>query len=271
MRIVWHQRHSLERKLALAEAFGRGLRGEKYRIVHGFNGIEDCDVAVLFGIGGISKEVWDAYRAAGITTILWDKGYTRRTSHYRVTINTFQPKLVPCEPKRFRRLGIAMAPLQSRGNHILFDGASNKYCQWQGLGELTAWGESIVAKIRSITTLPVIYRPRPTHNEPVAIEGTELSVGPLRDDFNRARVVVSYGGNIGVDAQLEGLPTFAIGDSIARQVSETNWELLTRPRNPTPEERQSWVSSLAYWQWTETEIVDGLAWRFLREQIDNGL
>lgn len=267
MLLVWHQRPHLERKLELAEAFGRGLEGVSYKIDFG---LDVCgDVLVMFGIGGISKAVWDAYRAAGKKIIFLDKGYSRGTGHWRVAVNDFQPLAYLSgghKPDRFNKLGIEPMPYHG-GTHILFDGASNKFCQWKGLGQWGEWGQRTVNTINRHTKRPIIYRPRPSDNSTPYVEGAETSEGPLADDLARARVCVSYGGNIGWDAVIAGVPHFAIGDSIARPLSETRWTHLDVPRIPTDAERLQWCADVAYQQWTNEEFASGEAWQHIKRVL----
>ena len=264
MLLVWHQRPHLERKLELAEAFGRGLTGAQYRIDFG---LDVCgDVLVLFGIGGVSKAVWDAYRAAGKKIIFLDKGYTRGTGHWRVAVNDFQPLAYLSRnhrSDRFRKLEIELSPFHG-GTHVLFDGASNKFCQWKQLGPWAQWGREITRLISEHTAHPIIYRPRPSDNATPQVVGAEVSEGPLDDDLARARVCVSYGGNIGWDALVAGVPHFAIGDSIARPLSETRWDRLDRPRIPSEAERLQWCADVAYQQWTTEEFASGEAWQYIK-------
>lgn len=279
MRVVWHQRPSLDRKLSLAEAFGDGIlaygdENVSYRIEYNFDYTPDCDVAVLFGIGGVTKRVWEAYRFRGRQVILLDKAYSRRTGHWRVSVGSSQPlsylMKLPRPEDRLRKieeLGVALEPFRARGECILLDGASNKYLEWYGLGTMREWGESMVNTIRKFTDRRIIYRPRPTHNQPIRISGAELSVGPLSDDFNRSFLVVSNGGNIGWDAVIAGLPHFAISDSVARPVSETEWRNINNPRSITEQERRQWAANVAYCQFTEEEFGKGLAWHYIRQHL----
>lgn len=272
MRLTWHQRPNLDRKLELAHAFGAGLPSDiDYRIAYDFNGVQKTDWLVLFGIGGLALRVHQEYRAAGIQSIYIDKGYFRNRGLYRVSVRDHQP-LAYCRRNRpHDRLGdIHLSPYHG-GTHILFDGASNKFCLWKDLGDWQEWGESVVRKIRQHSSLPIIYRPRPRHDHPtrrpIGIEGTELSIGPLADDLARARVCVSYGGNIGLDSVISGTPHFAIGDSPARSLSETDWTKLETPRLATDDERLQLLADLSYCQFSIDEFRSGEAWEHIRTAL----
>lgn len=239
---------------------------------------DEAEVVIIFGIGGDARQIWDAN--VGKHRVLLDKPYTRgrglaaptRYHLVRVAVDGFQPlpyfqrKRRP--PDRWRALNLEPRPYRVIPGPILFDGASNKYCLWNDLPPWPAWGQLIVNKIAEHTPVPIIYRPRPSHNPPPAVSGAKLSEGKLEDDLAVASVVVSHGGNIGFDCALAGVPHFAIADSIARPISETAWDRVASLRVPTRAEREQWFCDLAYCQWTLTEFEDGPAWRYVRETID---
>lgn len=247
----------------------------------------DVDALILWGIGGDAKLVRDAYVKAGKHVILLDKPYTRggkpgpmRYHWLRVSIDALHPTVYFRQFKRpddrWKALGfdirvkdIAYAMRSHvKPNRILFDGASNKYCLWEELGAWPTWGQQMVDLIAKHTDIPIIYRPRPSHNPPPAIRGADLSEGPIDEDFARARVVVSHGGNIGFDCIVRGTPHFAIGSSAARSLSETSFDRIGTPRIVSPEERAQWLYDIAYCQWNLDEFRSGTAWRYIRETLD---
>lgn len=275
MKFVFHYRSPFTKQLALLEALHAGMRdtGDTVTGIEGFDGVRNyADGLIMLGIGGHSRSMFDAYRAAGKHVVFWDKGYSRG-GWYRVAVNDFQPlaylEAVKRPHDRALALGLDLKTYrQQNGSHILFDGASNKFCIWQSLGDWIEWGAATVRKIRTHSLLPVIYRPRPSHNGSVPVPGAELSERPLAEDLARARVVVSYGGNIGFDAAIAGIPHFAIGDSIARPLSETCWKNVGKPHVPSPDRRREWLAAVAHCQFRMEEIASGQAWRHVRETID---
>lgn len=270
MNFAFHMRQPFTKTIAMADAIKRGaaVHGDSVKAIEGYTGVRDVDGLILFGIGGHSRLIWDAYE--GKQRILIDKGYTRMP-YYRVAINDFQPlaymERVQRPNDRLSKLGIRFKKYDKLGNAILFDGASNKYCLWVGLGDWVEWGQSVVDRIRQYTDRPILYRPRPSNNEPPKIKGARLSVGPLINDLGCSAVVVSYGGNIGWDAAIAGVPHFAIGDSIARPISETDWNMLDDPL--IPDRRNAWASNVAYCQWTLEELASGEAWGYIKTEIIN--
>src|SRR5574341_1093990 len=194
MRFLFHYRAPFSKQLALLKAVQEGAlrHGDQVRGEERFEQVRDVDGLVMLGIGGHSRAVFNAYRAAGKRVVFFDKGYMRGGGWYRVAVDDFQPLRylgkIARPMQRFDALGLELGAYRRGGEVILLDGASNKYCLWQNLGEHRAWGEHTVRLIRCYTSLPIVYRPRPSHNAPLPVEGAELSDGvPLADDLARAR------------------------------------------------------------------------------------
>jgi len=272
-----HYRAPFTKQLALLDAVKAGAAAHGDFIGHeqGFRTVhDDFDGLILYGIGGMSKEIHDAYRAAGKHVVFFDKGYLRG-KYLRVAVDAFQPLdrlyAVKRPVDRFERLQIAPQKYQVRGDSILFDGASNKFCMWKELGDWLTWGHQTLALLNAFTNHDIIYRPRPSHNNELTtfnVPGTELSINrSLEEDFSRTRVCVSYGGNIGWDCAVAGVPHFAIGDSIARPISETNFTDVGNPFIPTEEQRLEWFAQVCYWQWTLHELASGEAWTHIKESL----
>lgn len=238
--------------------------------------IQDGDALIFWGIGGNAKVHHDAFVKAGKRTIMLDKPYTRRFNSpsrlLRVSIDNIHPtayfQLRPRPDDRWKALKANPKPYKPHVGPILLDGASNKYCLWNDLGDWERWGQQQVDFIKQHTSAPIIYRPRPSHNPPPPVQGAELSEGPLDEDFERAMVVVSHGGNIGFDCVLAGVPHFAIANSVARSLSQTRWPQINWLKVPDEKLRQQWFNDIAYCQWNLDEFANGTAWRYVRETLD---
>lgn len=278
MKLVMHYRAPFTKQLALLDAVTNGawVHGDTVVGQQGFTTVDpEADALILYGIGGVSKQIYDAYRAADKHVVFFDKGYMRG-KHLRVAVDAFQPLdqlyTMPRKSDRFERLGVELQKYEERGDRILFDGASNKFCLWKGLGDWLEWGEQTVKLLRQYTTYPIVYRPRPSHNNDLTsfnVEGAQLSLEvPLEQDFRKTRVCVSYGGNIGWDCAVAGIPHFAIGDSIARPISETDLMNVGMPKIPTEQERLEWFAQVSYWQWTLHELASGEAWKCIKENFN---
>ena len=274
MHLVFHVREPMSKQMELAQAVQKGANacGDIVTVVNGFKEIvPDCDGAIVYGIGGLGLEhallPFNAYKEAGKRVIFIDKGYTR-DSVYRIAVDDFQPlsyfMRVERTTARYRQMRLKVAAYKRTGSAILLDGASEKFCAWKGLGNWHEWGRDMIDRIRAHSDRAIIYRPRPSRHVPPQFEGVDTSQGDLAEDMLRAGIVVSYGGNIGFDAVVAGKPHFAIGDSIARPISETDWKALDKPYIPEAKQRQQWLASVAHCQYTAREFATGDAWRYIR-------
>ena len=268
-------------RMALYESVTAGATkcGDEVYIVNNYNGVPEGDGTIIYGIAGqAARIIFDQYLAAGKHVLFFDKGYTRvdalKRSMVRVAIDSFQPLAyldkIARPLDRLRLTGVVAEPYYKlpKGDSILFDGATNKYCQWYGLGNQVDWGTSIIERIRQHTDRIVIYRPRPDHNPTPVIYDVHTSLCPLQEDLSRAHVVVSHGGNLGWDAVVAGRPHFAIDISIARPMSETRWSHLDTPYVPVNGARQQWMANVCYCQWTFDELADGAGWRIIKQQLE---
>lgn len=250
----------------------------------------DHDGVILLGISGLyegidNRMVFNAYRKAGKRVLLFDKGYVRRafnrTDYLRVSVDSFQPHAylhhVNRPTDRLEQLHLHVQPYQpppkgrlhTRHATILFDGASQKYCDWHGLGNHVDWIVKTIKHIQSCADMSVMLRlkkityiPKGMLPNRVILSHRELDV-----DMLRATIVVSHGGNIGWDAMIYGRPHFAIGPSIARAVSQTEWLKLEEPYVPSDADRQQLMANAAYCQWSIAELADGSAWAIIKEQL----
>lgn len=233
------------------------------------------DGVVIHGIAGLTgRKMFDDYLAAGQRVLFFDKGYTREDV-LRVSVDSFNPTkyLMKIKRPKDRITATGVMPAQTKlysakDNVILFDGASNKYCQWCKLGDQLAWGQWVIDELHKHTDRIIMYRPRPSHNQAQYLKGAHTSQISLPVEFKRAHIVVTHGGNLSWDAALAGIPVFQLYDSIADPIATKDWTQLEMPRRPSIEERAQWMANVAYCQWSLAELADGSAWRIIKEQLD---
>lgn len=268
MIVAFHYRQPFTRQLAVIESLGQGLKLDKLIAVEGFEKpVEQADALVLFGVGGISRDIWDAYE--GKPRVLIDKGYARK-GFMRVTVNEFHPLkwLASADPPadRLEATGWVARPYNlMAGEYVLLDGLSGKYCHWMKMDRF-AWVDNTIRAIRSLTGAPILFRPRPSHNPPPpAPKGTILDRGTLSESLAESHLVISHGGNLGCDAVFAGRCHIALGPSPALCLSATRIE--HGPLRPSEQERYRWMKALAYCQYSMDEIADGTMWKWVRAQL----
>jgi hypothetical protein len=286
MKVVFYASEGKKFDGTLARCFGNGVRvnKDKYevRAINGFSAVDPkTDVAVVAGVKGWSKECFDAHLAAGRHAVIIDKGYTRLrggelgTLYWRLSIDAFQPhayfRAVPRPTDRWEKLGVPTARRPAAPNgQVLFCGSSQKYCDWHGLGDATAYALQTLDELRRHTKREVVYRPKPSWGNAVPIAGYRYS-GPEEKyvvELEKTAVVVTFGSNAAFEAVLAGVPALVAGDGIARPLARTALADVEKPLLPSPAEVHQLACDVAYCQWTLDEMDDGLAWRHVRQTIE---
>lgn len=238
----------------------------------------ESDIGAVFGLKGRSREILDAYRSAGKHTILFDKALIRvpgsARKHIRICLDGFSPlphlMRIKRRSSRWEKLNVNFSPRREPGTDIILALSSQKYCDFFGLGEATAYATSLVKGIRSIVgDQRIIYRPKPSWHDFVPIPGTALSRPPeiLDEIIPNARVLITHGSSAAIDAVISGVSAIALGDCAASPVSSDSLKALRSPFFPDERLRWLWLCSLAWFQWTSEELVSGEAWEFIRGEL----
>ncbi|RWD00188.1 MAG: hypothetical protein EOS58_30885 [Mesorhizobium sp.] len=269
----------------LADAFARGVieHGDEavVRLLTGEEQVaSDCEVAVMVGVK--SKELYQAHWRAGVHTIILDKGYCRGSAggpikvweYWRVAVDGHHPTRylmkTPRPSDRLQKLRLTVNPWRNIGGHIVIAGSSAKYNAFYGLPDPTTYAESLVRLIREVSDRPIVYRPKPSWKEAVAIEGARFSYGTgetINQVLDGAHAVVTHGSNACFEAILAGVPCIVLGDAVAKPISSTDIADLESPLMVKRKERNQWLANLAYQQWTMSEFAAGEAWQIIRPQI----
>lgn len=274
----WHSDKPRERVLADAFATGARMQGDtvEMRSLQPEPEVADCDVACMVGVK--SRELYQLHYRAKIHIVYFDKGYTRHAApgpvklweYWRVSVDGHHPTahlMDTAQPNdRADKLGLVMSAWRKQGGHIVIAGSSQKYHDFYGLKDPTAWTNKLVRHLREKTGRKIIYRPKPSWKEAVPIEGTEFSGGDQRieDVLAGAHALVTHGSNACFEAVLSGVPCVILGDAVARPISSTDLEEIEAPVLAPYSMRLQWLANLAYWQWTMREMADGLMWRHVR-------
>lgn len=240
----------------------------------------ECDVACFVGVK--SRELFKRYHAAGVHTLMLDKGYVRDKStgvgpwkFWRVAIDAHHPTRqlglasLRQPDDRFRALGIEMQPWRTTGGHVLIAGSSAKYHAFYGKMDPTSFAKKTYRELTAFTDRSVVYRPKPSWHDAVPLTKARYSRPPetMAQALVNCWVTVTHGSNACFDSVIAGVPTIILGDGVALPISSTNICDIESPRLATTAERLQWLSNLAYYQWTMSEFASGDAWAFLGEML----
>ena len=288
-----------ETNLARAVQAGAKVHGDTVEIMEvpddGVPDVVECDLVLKIGVK--SRNWFRKYNEAGIPYCYFDKGYIRTRAvqwmeYWRLSVNGHQPLDYVIHAKhdsdRAKRLNLSFLPWRKGGTHILVDGSSGKHHYFHAdrdysneqMGELHEDANQIafnlVQRIRAVSELPIVYRPKPSWKFARAIPGTEYARGrqgvgdkEFKYDLNRAHVCVTYESNLCFDAALFGVPNIVLGHGIAGPISSKHLTELETPRLASNDERQQWLNNVA---WTQFHALDeytsGMAWKVIRDMVD---
>lgn len=229
------------------------------------------EVAVVFGVyksavafSQYRGRIIDAQRAGKKQVVVLETGYLRRgdgpQDYYAAGLGglngraDFRNQQSPCD--RWEALGIDLKPWGA-GEAILLAAQ----VPWDASVEMvdyTGWLFGTVARIKAMTTRPILFRPHPKARLP-RIEGLGYSEGPIR--WEDIHAVVTYSSNLAVEGIIEGVPAI-VDDPGAMSCAVANRHLGAL-ENPVRPDRRQWAYDLAYTQWTPQEMAEGLAWAHL--------
>lgn len=265
--------YRIDATLAAALARGFAAIGVSYETIStaDWPGCPVADVAIVAGVQGCSKAIFDAYLAVGRHAAIIDKGYTRgrlgpdRAKYWRITVDAFQPLAylfnVPRPGDRWDATGVAIAQLAQPGRTVLFAGSSQNYCDWYGLGDATAYAADVLAELRQTTVRPIVYRPSPSHRGRQPISGYRYSgddVG-FADELADAACVVTHGSNACFEAWLAGVAAVSLGDGVTQLRGMTAAGDVDSAFWPGYDAVLLLSHQLAYCQWTLAELASELA------------
>lgn len=270
--LAYYSNKGLDEELVTSFARGAREHGVAVKIWPKLEDVLPSDVVVLFGVKARVRH--EEFRAAGIQTIVLDKGYVRHAApggqkwceYWRVAVNAHHPTGYLMDQKqphdRFNRLGLEMREWRRKGDTVIYAGSSDKYHRFNGLEEANSYARSVVSKIRKLTNRAIIYRPKPSWKDAQRIEGVTFSRPPERihQTLVGAHVLVTNGSNACFEAVLAGVPTIVLGEAVAKPISSTSLKRIERPQLAGMDERLQWAANLAYAQWTMPEMRSGECW-----------
>lgn len=206
------------------------------------------------------RRLIDAWIADGRTWVYWDRGFARRVfatdlptgeggGYYRWCVNGYQMTSIRDVPDdRWKALDQPLWPWKAEGRHIVIAEPSPTYQRFHGI---EGWTERTIAELKQHTDRPLVVRDKEM----------QRFGRKLHEDLKGAHCLVTHGSNAAVESVIMGCPVFVHPDSAASLVGKTDLSEIESPAYP---DREPWVRSLAYSQFSERELTDGTLWKHLR-------
>lgn len=150
--------------------------------------------------------------------------------------------------RRWPRLGIEVKPWRQDGEYVLV-------CPNRSFGppERTMradWADATALWLSRHSKYPVRVRRHP---------GNVAPKHPLSADLAGARAVYIWSSTVGVHALVEGIPVFVAGPQWIMKGAACGGTV----NEPSPPEREPHLESMAWQQWTVSEIEQGIPFRNL--------
>jgi hypothetical protein len=251
-------------KLNLFNRIGSFITARGGQVVRGDHGLLDKLPAHIYPIIGCSSQL-APLRKKWLETnrqwIGWDRGYLRRvfatwlpkaesleTSYYRWHVNGYQLarlRDVPDDRWRALRLQDQVKPWRKNGRRIVIADTLPDY--WLVRGLPVDWSQQMHERLKQQTDRPIFVR----HKE---------SKLPLSAELQDAHCLVTHGSIAAVEAAIMGCPVFVDQESAASHVGVVGFDDIEHPVYP---ERQLWLNSLAYSNFSEREMLDGTVWKLM--------
>ena len=217
------------------------------------------DIIPVVGCSPYLRPLIAEWREAGRQFAYWDRGYCRRVfatdlppgtdgGYYRWHLNSFQMQAIRDVPDdRWRSMQTDIWPWQMDGEHIVVAEPSETYQRFHGI---EGWTERTIAALRKLTNRPIVRRDKEM----------QRFGRKLHEDLAGAHCLVTHGSNSAVEAVIMGCPVFVHPDSAAALVGRTD---LNDVESPVYPDRQPWLNSLVYSQFSEAELCNGTLWRMI--------
>jgi hypothetical protein len=220
-----------------------------------------ADVSVVYGILRGCDKVIRLAESLQKDFLHIDLGYFRRSEHaqgdfsgyYRVSWNAFQygwpdeGRIYP--PERWRRLKIPLQQWKKDGKHVVLVPPSMPWGNFIGVFP-PQWVESVKTELAKHTDREILVANKDS--------------APLHTMLRDAWAVVVHNSNAALDALVEGVPVFTLGDSAAWPMGLDDLSRIEKPARDADRER--FFRGLACQQWSLEEFADGTAWKMLNER-----
>lgn len=217
----------------------------------------DVDLAIFWGHR--RQDIITRQKQIGGDYLVMERGYFRdRFKYTSVGFNGLNGradfKNRDCPSDRWDRHGVEIKDWND-GEVVLLVGQVNGDASLAG-ANIESWYRVVAEEAKALGS--VVFRPHPK-GSPNKFPDCEVSTLSLEQDLARAKCVITYNSNTGVDAILNGVPV------IAMDKGSMAWDVAGHEIVPPPQpDRTQWAYNLAYCQWTEEEIRNGDAWEHLK-------
>ena len=146
---------------------------------------------------------------------------------------------------------------EKSGSKILLIMSTDKPFEYYGHSR-EEWVEQTIKTLKAHTDREIVIRDKAGRSE-----RTDNTIyDALNNDI---WALVTYNSIAAVEAIQSGIPAFSMAPTAASVVSSTDLTQIETPPKPDEELIQQWLWSLAYGQFSHSELLTGEAWRLVQE------
>jgi hypothetical protein len=182
----------------------------------------------------------------------WNRwmGDNRDACHWRIIPNALHCNWIEDKPAdRFQQLDIKINAWRKSGDHILVCPSS---VSMENFHEIVGWTNRTVEQLKRYTDRPIKIRIKPRK---LNRSGPMVADIPFAEDCKNAWAVVTSFSLAGIEAATLGVPVFCHPEGPCAQLGNTD---ISNIEDPVLADREGWVNTLAYYQYTEDEIRRGV-------------
>ncbi len=193
-----------------------------------------------------------------------DTGYfgnKKQKTYKRITLNGLNDNrnIIDRPDDRLKNILLDTSKIK-RGNKILVIPPDQKVLNcWDSGLDLESWKKNILNTLALHTDRQIVIRERPHSRSDRLTHNTFLQA--LHDDVH---AVVVWSSNCAVESVLHNIPVVSVGPTATQKVSPFTLPQIENVPDLDNDLVYAWLKHLSYCQFTETEMLQGLAWEYLQ-------
>ena len=225
-------------------------------------------VPCVWGLGHGNYDITKAMITQGKSWLFTDMPYfnrwmgehTAESCHWRLIPNALHEcNVIDYPSDRARHMGINLQDWRQQGNHVLVAPSSDTITRWL-IGKSTKqWLDETLLALRAHTDRPVVVRHKPRRD---GKSGPMVENRSVAEDLKDCWAVITLCSLVGVEAAIAGIPVMSHSLSATAAISTARIDHIENPRMP---DRQAWLNTLSYRQFTKAEMRSGLAHAVLHQ------
>ena len=219
--------------------------------------IDDGRPVCFWGLGGNDKTANQCRNKKWLFTDMpywnrWMGPETADTCYWRVIPNALHETGIHEYPNN-RCKDVRLLDWRTTGKHILVCPSSTPMTMWTCNQTEPIWVRYTIDQLKKYTDRKIVIRHKPRLGK---LSGPLVEKTSVEQDLLDCWAVVTNCSIVGAQAAILGIPVFCHESSPAFAVGNTDLKDIEKPLMP---DRQEWLNTLSYRQFTKLELSNGFA------------